>query len=61
MWLENKHRVRINHAGNGLEQRIGGYRVDGLQLDSVTKTPNHIYEFYGCYYHGCEKLELGQL
>ncbi|XP_062570462.1 uncharacterized protein LOC134232499 [Saccostrea cucullata] len=38
----------IRHARNGGEVKIGNYTVDGYQ--EATRT---VYEFYGCYWHGC--------
>jgi hypothetical protein len=41
---------QMKHALNNStgEIKIGVYRVDGFDLNSQT-----IYEFYGCYWHGC--------
>ena len=30
------------------------YKLDGYYYDRETKTRN-IYEFFGCYFHGCPK------
>ncbi|XP_056000351.1 uncharacterized protein LOC130048117 [Ostrea edulis] len=38
----------IRHAKNGGEITIGPYTVDGYEEESRT-----VYEFYGCYWHGC--------
>ena len=38
----------IQHAWNGGEVQFGNFTVDGY--DENTRT---IYEFYGCYWHGC--------
>ena len=40
--------IEIKHALNGGEQRINGHYVDGYHEESRT-----VFEFYGCYWHGC--------
>lgn len=47
-WEENKRGIKINHAGREREVRIDGVKVDGFDGE-------HVYEFQGCYYHGCPK------
>jgi hypothetical protein len=47
-WEEEKRGVRIDHAGRGKEVKINGVKVDGFD-------GNNIYEFHGCYWHGCSK------
>ena len=53
-WLEYVRRnlkvKDLRHAANGGEVRIGNYRADGFD-----KTSNTIYEYYGCFHHGCPK------
>ncbi|XP_056022075.1 uncharacterized protein LOC130054965 [Ostrea edulis] len=46
-WLENQHHS-IRHAKNGGEVTLGPYTVDGYDEESRI-----VYEFYGCYWHGC--------
>ena len=41
---------RIRHAFNGGEVRVAGYLVDGF--DSSTNT---VYEYNGCFFHGCPR------
>ena len=53
MWLNYMSNGNsIKHAVNGLEKKltIGDktYKVDGF-----CKETNTIYEFYGCFWHGC--------
>jgi len=43
-------KVNIQHAQNGGEKKFGPYHCDGY--DPSTNT---IYEFHGCYFHGCPK------
>ena len=41
----------MQHAGNtGEEKKIGPYAVDGYSPDQ-----KKVYEYYGCFYHGCPK------
>ncbi|XP_054257107.1 uncharacterized protein LOC128982090 [Macrosteles quadrilineatus] len=50
-WLvyeEMQRNVRIQHAGRERETVIDGYKVDGFDGE-------RIYEFHGCYFHGCKK------
>jgi hypothetical protein len=47
-WEEDQRSVTIQHAGRGREARISGLKVDGFDGE-------RIYEFQGCYFHGCPK------
>lgn len=47
-WEETQRNVRIQHAGREREAVIDGLKVDGFDGERV-------YEFQGCYYHGCKK------
>jgi len=55
MWFLHMERTdgcRIQHARNGREYRspkLPHYRVDGYCAETRT-----VYEFLGCYYHGCK-------
>jgi len=55
MWLLHRERTdgcHIQHARNGREYRppeLPHYSVDGYCAETRT-----IYEFLGCYYHGCK-------
>ena len=60
-WLEYiclEYGIRIQHAKRGGEKIIyyndKVYKVDGYYYDRTTKSA-HIYEFLGCYWHGCPK------
>ena len=44
---ENK---KIQHGRNGGEVRVGKYLVDGFCFET-----NEVFEFNGCYYHGCNE------
>ncbi|XP_052681401.1 uncharacterized protein LOC128162281 [Crassostrea angulata] len=48
-WMSRDGPV-IRHAKNGGEINLGPYTVDGYDPES-----NTVYEFYGCYWHGCPK------
>lgn len=55
LYLEEQRRgISIQHCGNGVEKKIGVYRVDGYYKDPITHL-EIIFEFLGCYYHGCPK------
>ncbi|XP_062602351.1 uncharacterized protein LOC134264065 [Saccostrea cucullata] len=47
-WMSHQNGCHMRHARNGGEVPIGNYTVDGYQ--EATRT---VYEFYGCYWHGC--------
>ncbi|XP_041479156.1 uncharacterized protein LOC121426824 isoform X1 [Lytechinus variegatus] len=49
-WVSHKEGIRLQHARNGGEFKIGRYRVDGYHVDSKT-----VYEFLGDLWHGCPK------
>lgn len=47
-WEEEQRSVRIQHSGREREVTIEGMKVDGFDGERV-------YEFQGCYFHGCPK------
>ena len=50
-FLAHRENIKIQHARNGGEIRIGNFVVDGFcELESYCK----IYEFFGCFYHSCK-------
>ena len=49
-YISFKENAFIKHAKNGGEHAVGAYFLDGL--NESTKT---IYEFHGCFWHGCQK------
>jgi hypothetical protein len=54
MWLlqmEQTDGVTINHARNGREYRIP--ELPHFSVDGYCAETNTIYEFFGCYWHGC--------
>ena len=48
IWTENQKKINILHAAKGQEAVLHGVKVDGFCAES-----NEIFEFHGCYYHGC--------
>ena len=42
--------IQIAHAKNGGEKTVGKYLLDGFCEENKT-----VYEFYGCFWHGCPK------
>ena len=46
-WLEKSYN-NIKHAGNGREVILNGVKVDGFCSEI-----NTIFQFHGCYWHGC--------
>jgi hypothetical protein len=59
-WLEYLRRHKgvrgLQHATNGGEVKIGKYYVDGFD-----KASNTVYEYYGCFFHGCKNCFSGEL
>ena len=53
-YLSQKHGITIQHALNGGEKKLeclnGKLRVDGF-----CEATNTVYEFQGCFWHGCPK------
>jgi G:T-mismatch repair DNA endonuclease (very short patch repair protein) len=49
-WLNSFHNPNIKHALNDGEVRICGSKVDGF--DEKTNT---VYQYHGCFWHGCIK------
>ena len=51
-WLENlakKDGIVIQHALNDGEVKIDGHKRDGY-----CKERDMVYEFFGCFFHGCQ-------
>ena len=50
-WLSKKDGIKTQHALTGGEHKIKGVgKVDGFCRES-----NTVYEFQGCFWHGCKK------
>lgn len=50
VWEEHQRGVNIHHAAKGEEVRVAGVKVDGYCEDT-----KQVFEFEGCYYHGCPR------
>ncbi|XP_035219129.1 uncharacterized protein LOC118192299 [Stegodyphus dumicola] len=51
-WLDfiaQKESIEIEHALNGKGER----RLDGISVDGYCKETNTVYQYYGCFFHGC--------
>ncbi|XP_018570294.1 uncharacterized protein LOC108910225 [Anoplophora glabripennis] len=48
VWEEHQRQINIQHAAKQQESRVAGVKVDGYAAES-----NQVFEFHGCYYHGC--------
>ena len=48
-YLSQKLNFNIQHYYNGEEIRVGGLSVDGYYAPEKT-----VFEFYGCFFHGCQ-------
>ena len=53
-YLSKRNGFKIQHALNG-----GEYRIDGMKVDGYCKETNTVYEFQGCFWHGCPKCYTG--
>lgn len=49
-WTAQKIGTDIRHGWNGGEQKVAGYKVDGVDVHN-----GDIYEIHGCYFHGCTR------
>ena len=49
-FIASNENIFIQSNGNTGEYRVGPYHLDG-----ICETNKTIYEFYGCYWHGCKK------
>ena len=47
-WIEHQTGQTIRHARHGGEVHVGSYQVDGYHEETGT-----VYEFHGCFWHGC--------
>jgi len=58
-YLENLNNVKIQSAFNGLEAEITLFENDKLcekiKVDGYDSKNNTVYQFQGCYFHGCQK------
>ncbi|KAK4880439.1 hypothetical protein RN001_008585 [Aquatica leii] len=50
LWLEHTLNIKIQHAGNSREVKL----KEGFLVDGFCHATNTVYQFHGCYFHGCE-------
>ncbi|XP_030761194.1 uncharacterized protein LOC115886248 [Sitophilus oryzae] len=50
LWVEQERGVEIIHAAKQQESIVAGCKVDGYCRET-----NQVFEFHGCYYHGCPR------
>ena len=51
-WIERKWQLTdLRTARKAYEVKINGHYVDGTGVDPAGH--RHVFEFHGCYYHGC--------
>ncbi len=53
-YIMEKENINIRHALNG-----GEYSFDNMRVDGFCKETNTVYEFQGCFWHGCTKCFTG--
>ncbi len=51
--IEQNEKIRISHALNDGEYKIKLKTGRNLNCDGYCKKTNIVYEFYGCFWHGC--------
>src|SRR3989442_1559255 len=52
-YMSLKYNTNIRHACHGGEQRIVINNAQQLKVDGFCAESNTIYQFHGCYFHGC--------
>ena len=52
-YLSNNHGLNIKHACNGGEQILKLNDGKSLKVDGYCKEIDTVFQFQGCYYHGC--------
>jgi hypothetical protein len=52
-YLSTKHGLNIEHACNGGEKELRFNDGKILRVDGFCRSTNTVYQFHGCYYHGC--------
>ncbi|XP_018574075.1 uncharacterized protein LOC108913090 [Anoplophora glabripennis] len=48
VWEEHTRGLNISHAAKEKEARVAGVKVDGYNPET-----KQVFEFHGCYFHGC--------
>ena len=54
-FLSQKHGINIQHALNGGEKKLECSKHGKLRVDGFCEATNTVYEFQGCFWHGCPK------
>ncbi|XP_031355210.1 uncharacterized protein LOC116179552 [Photinus pyralis] len=54
--LQNREIPDLQHAGNTREVRL----KEGIIVDGYSQATNTVYQFHGCYFHGCERCHSDQ-
>ena len=49
-WVARSRKIDIKHRFNRIKNKMGTFYVDGYCDDT-----NQVFEFYGCFHHGCPK------
>ena len=53
LWEQQQRNITIKSAATGKEHKVFGLKVDGFCEET-----KEIFEFHGCFYHGCTKCFL---
>jgi G:T-mismatch repair DNA endonuclease (very short patch repair protein) len=56
LWEAHVHNINIAHSGVGREVRL----KENLLVDGFCEETNTVYEFHGCFWHGCERCFVDQ-
>ena len=55
-WLKSLPNIAdIRHPCNGGEVMVNGVGGCKIYVDGMDETRSEVYEFYGCFYHGCRR------
>lgn len=49
-WLRS-----LQHLTHSCISKFSGKKISGRFVDWFDEDPNVVYQFHGCYYHGCKK------
>ena len=53
-WLnETKNQIRNSHDFRWIYHKVGEQNIGNIYVDGYDKSTDTIYEFLGCFYHGC--------
>eukprot|EP00732_Lithocolla_globosa_P000325 Lithocolla_globosa_v1_NODE_91_length_6522_cov_117.886655.p1 type:complete len:715 gc:universal NODE_91_length_6522_cov_117.886655:127-2271(+) len=55
-WLNSLNNNRIKHGMNGMIRLKNGKKIS---VDGFDRKTNTVYEFFGCFWHGCNKCYKG--